>query len=199
MTSHCTTGSRIRGIYSVSLCFGPRKAEHFWTVRWVTSLFLQTGPNSRWGSYTSTDTTVFVYTWRSDLCVFSLRSCSRWAVVGLWRELWILLRLLSAHKWWTLWWGSAYTLSTRLRSVFFNTVCVVFTHALSLSVSLECILVQSGLVLDLLHPQHNLFYQTSQVLPENEVLWSVRVSAVNGILQTCVLTYIHIPMCTQPV
>lgn len=47
----------------------------------------------------------------------------------------------------------------------FNQLCTVLTQTLSL----ECVLVQPGLVRDLLHPQHHLIDQTSQVLPENEV------------------------------
>lgn len=34
--------------------------------------------------------------------------------------------------------------------------------------SSECLLVQFGMVHNVLHPQHHLFYQAGQVLQENE-------------------------------
>lgn len=62
-----------------------------------------------------------------------------------------------------------------------------------LSSSLECVLVQFGLVHDLLHPRHHLFYETSQVLQEDEVLWCLRVSTINkrSICQLCLNTHNH--------
>lgn len=70
---------------------------------------------------------------------------------------------------------------------------------LSLSFSfLECVLVQSGLVHDLLHPQHHLFCQISQVLQENEDLWCLWVSSTNK-LQRCVCwicLHTHVYVCT---
>lgn len=46
----------------------------------------------------------------------------------------------------------------------------------------EHILVRPRLVPDLLHPQHHLFCQTSQILPENEVFRSPRVSSRTTLL-----------------
>lgn len=46
----------------------------------------------------------------------------------------------------------------------------------------ERILVRPRLVPDLLYPQHHLFYQTSQILPENEVFRSPQVSSRTTLL-----------------
>lgn len=69
----------------------------------------------------------------------------------------------------------------------FLKLCTVLTHTLSL----EHVLVQPGLVPDLLHPQHHLIDQTSQVLPENEVHWRLWVSATHWELQTCSSWFIY--------
>lgn len=113
------------------------------------------------------------------ICVFPLRSHSRWAAVAQWQELWILLRSSSVHSWWSLWWGFSICFLQILFYFFTFGNIFVFTCVLSLSLSLECVLVQSGMVLDLLHPQHHLLCETSQVLPENEIHWRLWVSTTN--------------------
>lgn len=137
------------------------------------------------------------------MCGSSLRSRSRWAAVGRWRELWTLLRLSSAHTWWSLWWGSDvvsfppaayftlflffFFLTKSLKSVKWFLSC----HFPFAPPPLECILVQSGLVHHLLHPRDHLLYQTSQVLQENEVLWCLWVRGTNKKTHFCMLCKNH--------
>lgn len=90
--------------------------------------------------------------------------------------------------------------SVDIRNCFENVLCLSNCHAVNhpCSLSIECILVQSGLVLDLLYAQHHLFYQISQVLQENEVLWCLWVSSTINLKHASTrFIYTHIYLCVR--
>lgn len=99
----------------------------------------------------------------------SLRSRSRWANAGRWPGPWILLWTFSAHRWWTPWWARTLWPVSHTQT---NVDPFIRFH-----LPLESVLVRPRLVPDLLHPQHHLVHQTSQILPENEVFRFLRVSS----------------------
>lgn len=120
MTSHCKAG---RKCVEFTLCLSgslPGKQKVFGLSAGLLHCLCRLGqPHGKvcfviLCLYSLYQMFVYAYDLLSPLliCVLSLRSHSRWAVAGRWRQLWILLRWSSAHNWWSLWWGSRVVSST---------------------------------------------------------------------------------------